>query len=131
MRTLLERTGYDPAQDADNGNRFLVGNGYMGVRGTLGEFGPEQLAAVNLAGITHRKGSGWREPLNAPNPMYVKVRGAALPDSPFESHRVSLDIADGVFRRETVFTAQMGTLRVAQERFAVWSSLICSRSASR
>ena len=45
--------------------------------------------------------------------MYVKVRGAALPDSPFESHRVSLDIADGVFRRETVFTAQMGTLRVA------------------
>lgn len=117
MRTLLERTGYDPAQDADNGNRFLVGNGYMGVRGTLGEFGPEQLAAVNLAGITHRKGSGWREPLNAPNPMYVKVRGAALPDSPFESHRVSLDIADGVFRRETVFTAQMGTLRVAQERF--------------
>ena len=30
MNTVIERTGFDPAQDADNGNRFLTGNGYMG-----------------------------------------------------------------------------------------------------
>ena len=39
MNTVIERTGFDPAQDADNGNRFLTGNGYMGVRGTIGEAG--------------------------------------------------------------------------------------------
>ena len=27
MNTVIERTGFDPAQDADNGNRFLTGNG--------------------------------------------------------------------------------------------------------
>ena len=37
MNTVIERTGFDPAQDADNGNRFLTGNGYMGVRGTIGD----------------------------------------------------------------------------------------------
>ena len=29
MQTMLERQGFDPAQDADNGNRFLTGNGYI------------------------------------------------------------------------------------------------------
>ena len=71
MNTVIERTGFDPAQDADNGNRFLTGNGYMGVRGTIGEAGVQQMTAVNLAGIHHQKGQGWEEPLNAPNPLYV------------------------------------------------------------
>lgn len=47
MNTVIERTGFDPAQDADNGNRFLTGNGYMGVRGTIGEAGVQQMTAVN------------------------------------------------------------------------------------
>ena len=74
MNTVIERTGFDPAQDADNGNRFLTGNGYMGVRGTIGEAGVQQMTAVNLAGIHHQKGQGWEEPLNAPNPLYVAVK---------------------------------------------------------
>ena len=45
MNTVIERTGFDPAQDADNGNRFLTGNGYMGVRGTIGEAGVQQMTA--------------------------------------------------------------------------------------
>ena len=67
MNTVIERMGFDPAQDADNGNRFLTGNGYLGVRGTIGEAGVQQMTAVNLAGIHHQKGQGWEEPLNAPN----------------------------------------------------------------
>ena len=49
MGWVIEHTGLAPEEAADNGNRFLVGNGYMGVRGTLDEHGAGELAAVNLA----------------------------------------------------------------------------------
>lgn len=119
MNTVLERTGFDPAQDADNGNRFLTGNGYMGVRGTIGEAGVKQMTAVNLAGIHHQKGKGWEEPLNAPNPLYVAVEGATLPENAPQliSHRLALDIADGIFTRESTFASAQGEITVRQERF--------------
>lgn len=119
MQTILERTGYDAAQNADNGNRFLTGNGYLGVRGTPAEFGAEQQVAVNLAGIYHQKGSGWREPLNAPNPFFVSVADASLIENASQvlSHTMSVDIADGVFRRRTCFETVQGTLTLSQERF--------------
>lgn len=119
MQTVIERAGYDPGQTADNGNRFLTGNGYMGVRGTLSESGPEDMAAVNLAGIYHQKGGAWREPLNAPNPLYWEAEGASLPAcaGTLLSHRLALDIADGTFLRESAFSSSGGELHVRQERF--------------
>ncbi|MDO5299599.1 MAG: glycoside hydrolase family 65 protein [Clostridia bacterium] len=119
MQTVIEKKGYDPAQNADNGNRFLTGNGYMGVRGTPCEFGPEGMAAVNLAGIYHQKGDAWREPLNAPNPLYFEAEGASLAADAGNilSHALSLDIADGTFHRETAFSLPGGVLHIAQERF--------------
>lgn len=119
MQTILERIGYDESQTADNGNRFFTGNGYMGVRGTVCEAGEKQMAAVNLAGIHHQKGNGWREPLNAPNPLYVRVQDSALPENAEQvlSHRLALDISCGLFQRETIFQRADGQLTLAQERF--------------
>lgn len=119
MQTMLERQGFDPAQDADNGNRFLTGNGYMGVRGTICEADTAQMAAVNLAGIHHKKGAGWEEPLNAPNPLYLRVEGAALPEDSerLTAHRLALDISCGLFTRESTFTQAEGQLILRQERF--------------
>lgn len=79
MNTVIERTGFDPAQDADNGNRFLTGNGYMGVRGTIGEAGVQQMTAVNPRGHPPSKGAGLGRAVNAPNPLYVAVKGVSLP----------------------------------------------------
>lgn len=92
---------------ADNGNRFLIGNGYMGIRGTLEEHGKEQLAAVNLAGIFDKVGDGWREPLNAPNPLHtvLSVGGEtlALPEKQPISHTQGLDYRHGIFFRKTTW----------------------------
>ena len=87
----------------DNGNRLLVGNGYLGIRGTLEEAGKEQLAAVNLAGIYDKVGKGWREPLNAPNPLYTRVRvnGTMLTalDGSADRHTQALDFRHGIYKR--------------------------------
>lgn len=47
----LKEEGFDKEKISYLGNKFLIGNGYMGVRGTLAEYGKENLAAINLAGI--------------------------------------------------------------------------------
>ena len=55
------------------GNVYQIANGYMGYRGTLDEFGPEESVGITLAGIFDRVGSAWREPVNAPNGGFTRV----------------------------------------------------------
>lgn len=119
MRNLrIEETGFDPEKITGNGNKFLVGNGYMGVRGTPEEAKKAQCAAVNLAGIYDRVGNGWREPLNAPNGLFTVVTagGAAcgLTNAAPLSHNVSLDIDRAVLSRNTRFD----NVSITAERFA-------------
>lgn len=104
------------------GNRFLVGNGYMGIRGTLEEYTKEQLVAVNLAGIYDKVGDGWREPLNAPNALYtlLKVDGEyyRLPEKEAKEHSETLDYRHGIYSRKTVWHTLRGDVQIESERFA-------------
>src|SRR6185295_4756559 len=63
----------DKEQIMRTGNVYQIANGYMGYRGTLDEFGPEQLVGITIAGIFDRVGNSWREPINAPNGGYTQV----------------------------------------------------------
>ena len=70
----IRAEGYDEEQAASLGNRFLIGNGYLGIRGTLEEYEADKLPAVNLAGVYDQVGNGWREPVNAPNGCFSVCR---------------------------------------------------------
>lgn len=108
-----------------NGNRFLIGNGYFGIRGTLEEYTKEQMCAVNMAGIYDRAGSAWRETVNAPNPLYtyVKVNGKkyTLPENEPVFHEQQLDFENGLHSRKTVWQTENGKITVKCERFASMS----------
>ena len=99
MSWHLENDWLAPESVPDNGNRLLVGNGYLGIRGTLEEAGKKELAAVNIAGIYDKVGDGWREPLNAPNPLYTRltVNGCLLTalDGSAVRHTQGLDFRRG------------------------------------
>lgn len=122
---IIKEEGFDKEDITKNGNKFLIGNGYAGVRGTLDEFGKEELAAVNLSGIYDQYGDKFREPLNAPNPFYtcVSVDGIryGLPRKQPKEHTISLDYRHGVFMRQTVFNTVKGELTISSERFASMS----------
>ena len=130
---LICETQFAAEDIAACGNRYLCGNGYMGIRGTLEEYGKEQLAAVNLAGIYDKVGDGWREPLNAPNPLYTRIRvdGASfvLPEINPVSHTQQVDYRHGLVKRTTVFQVQRGKITIEAERFAHMERkhLICMR----
>lgn len=108
-----------------NGNRFLTGNGYFGIRGTLEEYTKENMCAINMAGIYDRAGEAWRESVNAPNPLYTYViingRKYALPHNKPLSHMQTLDFRNGIHSRRTEWLAEGGIITVKCERFASMS----------
>ena len=60
----FEKRGWDSQSAVADGNRFLIANGYMGLRGTVEEAARLHCPAVNLAGVYDRFADRWREPVN-------------------------------------------------------------------
>ncbi len=104
-----------------NGNVYQIANGYMGYRGTLDEFGPDELVGITLAGIFDRVGDAWREPVNAPNAGFTRLTLDGQPisacTSEIEMHHQSLKLANALFERDTYFQSQGKTLRITSRRF--------------
>src|SRR5580704_15113401 len=115
-------SAFDPEDVELNGNRFLLANGYMGYRGTLEEYGKKQRVGCVLAGVYDKVGDAWREPINAPNPLYtlISVDGEPLSvlSAPVREHEQGLDFHVGVHRRATKFALPDGNVvTVRSERF--------------
>lgn len=118
----ITEQGYSQENETRRENRFFLGNGYMGIRGSLEEYKKNMLPAINLAGIYDRVGEGWREPLNAPNGLYTYVMvddsRISLPEFQCSEHMVTLDFRSGIFSRSTSWKTDKGTISVHSERFA-------------
>ena len=114
---VLREEGYDAETRAAHGNRFLCANGYIGMRGTLEEEGPAQFAAVTLAGVYDQYQDRWREPVNAPRGLSVRLffDGNSLHPGCGKTrhHETGIDYRCGLFTRDTDF----GPLRLRSERF--------------
>ncbi|MDR1737064.1 MAG: glycoside hydrolase family 65 protein [Oscillospiraceae bacterium] len=112
------QSGFNEQDAVTNGNRFLVGNGFMGYRGTMDEWGREQLAAVCLAGVYDQNGGKWREPVNAPNGLFAELtlhgKPVALGRTEPSEHSQTVDFRRGTHSRDTRFPG----VRIQSERFA-------------
>ena len=118
---LLVETAFNAKKVEMNGHKFLLGNGYMGYRGTLEEYTKHELAACNLAGVYDRRGEAWREPVNAPNGLftitYCNGRPLVPAVLPPPKHCQVLDMRKAVHRRETLFHLEENEIKISAERF--------------
>jgi nigerose phosphorylase len=111
-------------QDVDRqGNKLLIGNGYIGYRGTLEEFNKAQKTATIVSGLYDKVGDQWREPVNLPNGGFIQViyKGEALHalTSKVVAHVQSIDIHSAVHERHSTFQAVDGTqITIQARRFA-------------
>ncbi|MCL2369639.1 MAG: glycoside hydrolase family 65 protein [Firmicutes bacterium] len=122
---IIKEVGYNKENYAHFGTKFLIGNGYMGVRGTPEEYTKEYMPAINIAGVYNLAAPDkWRESLNAPNPFFVKIAiggtELALPDATNKVllHEQSINMALGIHLRKTVFKTQQGQVNIESRRFA-------------
>jgi trehalose/maltose hydrolase-like predicted phosphorylase len=100
----------------------MLGNGYMGYRGTLEEFGKSELVAVTLAGLYDKAGEKWREPVNAPNGLWTRIFCNGQPLSVLEhepsAHVQELNIRNAIHHRSTDYNISDGeTLTFTADRF--------------
>lgn len=121
MSVLITEQGYDKDNIIKNGNKFLIGNGYMGFRGTLEEYSKAELVACNLLGLYDRQGNLWREPVNAPNAFHAKTvcnnEKLSVLTSKVLEHTQTLDIRTALHSRKTVFESGDNEITVSAERF--------------
>jgi trehalose/maltose hydrolase-like predicted phosphorylase len=105
------------------GNKLLIGNGYIGYRGTLEEFTKEQKTATIVSGLYDQVGDQWREPINLPNGGFAQViyNGEAFHalTSKVIEHEQGVDIQHAIHERTTTFEATDGTrITLHSRRFA-------------
>lgn len=104
-----------------NGHKYLIGHLKLGVRGTLDEFRASEMVAVNLPLIYDQVGNGWREPVNAFNPLYttVKIDGQSVDTLNMEPifHVQSLNLKDASMMRESTFEIGGKKVTIYSKRF--------------
>lgn len=109
----LRVDGFQAADIALNGNRFMLGNGYLGYRGTLEEFGSEEQVGCMLNGVYDQAPGKWREPVNAPNGFYTRIEGAGE----ILAHEQILDMRQATMSRRSIHAARSGPVTVSTRRF--------------
>ncbi len=109
---------FDVEKIAENGNKFFSGNGYLGVRGNFPEDTKSQFVAINLSGIFDQVGDGWREPINAPNPLFTKLvfnnQDCSYFNNTPKEYEMELDYRHGVLKTNCV----LDSVKITAERFA-------------
>lgn len=126
MKKLIKK-GFSRDDIISYGNMFLIGNGHLGYRGTLEEYGKEQMVGLNVVGFYDRYQKLWRESINLPNPFFIEASLdeeslSVLKQVPLH-HQMILAIDDGVFQRKSTFFHA----EIQSERFISQSvdQLIC------
>lgn len=113
--------GWSEEKVTHHGNLFLLGNGHMGYRGTLEEFGPDEKVGILLPGLYDRVGDSWREPVNAPNGLYTRVAVNGTWLNPHEikpvAHAQRIDLRTAVHHRESQFSVDGVEVTIKAERF--------------
>lgn len=117
---IVREQGFDGARTMMRGNKFLIGNGRFGYRGTMEEDDAEAGTALNLAGVYDGVAGKWRESVNAPNPLYTRLYSGEtlLSAERAVSHEQSLDIRRALHMRKSVFECRGAAVTVESERFA-------------
>ncbi len=116
-KNLLSSTDIDR-----QGNKLLIGNGYIGYRGTLEEYTREHKPATIVSGLYDQVGTSWREPVNLPNGGLIQVvyQGETLhvAKSRVLDHWQGLNLQLAVHERRTTFEASDGThIQIHSRRF--------------
>lgn len=130
---LHTQTGWEIAEDSFNpdqlvttGSNFMIGNGYLGYRGTFAECEAEHYVACIVTDTYDKAPDGrWRELCNAPNGLYTRLRVDGEEVSLFEGkttlHRRTLNLKHGVFSRRNEWADKAVSLDV--EKFASYQNL--------
>lgn len=121
MKDVLSLSSYDKENRISEGNRFLLGNGHLGYRGTLEEEGKQEMSGFNLVGVYDRYEDKWRESINLPIPLAFKTffngKEEDILTTPPLSHEMNLHQDKEILTRLSIFPSYS----ISSQRFLSFS----------
>ena len=125
MKKLI-KSGFSQDNILHYGNMFLIGNGHLGYRGTLEEYTSDEKVAFNVVGLYDKYLDKWRESVNMPNPLFIKVSSEdkvySLLEKEAIEHKMILDLEKAILKRKTEFD----DVFIKSERFITDDDTLCS-----
>ncbi|NOK57498.1 MAG: Trehalose and maltose hydrolase (possible phosphorylase) [Chloroflexi bacterium AL-W] len=122
-------TSFDSDQLITTGSNFMIGNGYLGYRGTFAEWEADRFVACTVTDTWDvAPGSDWSELCNVPNGLFAQliVDGESLSTSTGTTSEYSreLNMRYGLNRRSMIWQATHGRhVRFTEEKFASYANL--------
>lgn len=119
---------FDPEQIVTTGSNFMIGNGYLGYRGTFENWGPEEFVACIVTDTWDQApGSRWSELCNVPNGLFseIKAEGEVCSLFPYAPQEYShcLDLRYGLNTRAIQWKGSKGqSLEIESRKFASYDN---------
>jgi len=119
---------FDPQNLTTTGSNFLVGNGYLGYRGTMLEWHNDRYTACIVTDTYDQADGNWKELCNVPNGLFTKVtlggESLSLFQGTTRAYRRVLDLKAGILTRSQEWEGNAGQpVKLTTERFASFADV--------
>ena len=118
-KNKISFSSFDVDKQDYYGNLLLIGNGHIGYRGSFEEMDKDSKVGFNLIGKYDQKDNFWRESINLPNPLFVRLcfndQKLSVLSSSSDNHQMGLLLDKAIFYRHSSFSS----LNIDSERFIV------------
>jgi kojibiose phosphorylase len=98
---------YDAKQSINSGSNYLLGNGYLGYRGTFAENTKEDYTACIVTDTFDMADDKWRELCNVPNGLYTSLTSNGvsytLDVTGYSDYEKRLDFKKALLKRKTTY----------------------------
>ncbi len=119
-QTTLVKTQYDLKNAINDGSLFLMGNGYLGMRGTFMEGKKTDYAGIIVTDTWDNADGKWEELSTVMNGLFADLRrdGQSIYKKPWMDFKRSLDLATGITTREVTIRLNDVNVTIKEEKFA-------------
>ncbi len=119
------KNSYDVQQSITEGSNFMVGNGYLGYRGTFAEDRSEHYQGCIVTDTWDKADGKWEELTTVPNALFVQVKIQnqwLKQNDTVKSFQRVLNVINGMTKREVVYLLKDGLeIKITEEKFASYT----------
>ncbi|ACL70828.1 glycoside hydrolase family 65 protein [Halothermothrix orenii] len=124
---IFERE-YEDEQMVTTGSNYLIGNGYLGYRGTFADWTANEYVACIVTDTYDMADGKWRELCNAPNGLYTRLEvdgeRVTINKGEISNYRRGLNLREGLYSEEFTWKGNKGNkVHIETARFASYHNL--------
>jgi trehalose/maltose hydrolase-like predicted phosphorylase len=124
---IIEKA-FDKDMIVTTGSNFMIGNGYLGYRGTFAEWQKDEYVACIVSDTYDSSGGQWRELCNAPNALFTQIilddEIVSIFNGKITDYERQLSFKHGILTRSMTWESSSSKkVTIREEKFASYDNL--------